>query len=129
MQPLYRRRRCREQIREFSLAIQDRRGFAETLAGDIAKLEIALQKEPWLMGDFQVIVDPDGHVNIIDLTRKFKDSTWKKRHHQQWLERIVNSLKSIVSAISAENIDEDELVESCPPVWWHHSSTPVDDDI
>ena len=63
------RRRCREQTKEFNLAIQDRTGFADTLERDIAKFKIALEKEPWLMNDFQAIIDPEGYVHLFDLTR------------------------------------------------------------
>ncbi|EJK54608.1 hypothetical protein THAOC_25747 [Thalassiosira oceanica] len=117
---------CYGKIKEFSLAVQDRRGFAHTLTRDIARLEIALEKELWLKNDFQVIIDSDGWVHMIDLTspcvgsicskRLSTLSTREKWFHHQKVGFISNGLRALVSTISeAENIDENELVKACDP--------------
>ncbi|EJK67909.1 hypothetical protein THAOC_10985, partial [Thalassiosira oceanica] len=103
----FRKMCCREQIKEFDSVIQDRRGFANTLTGDVAKLEIALEERLWLKNDFQVIIDPNGRQG---------GPKWAKTQHQKKVRRVLNSLRSLSSAVSeTENADESVLVKLCSP--------------
>ena len=93
------------------MAIQDKRGFADTLAGDIAKLEIALEEEPWLKNDFQAVIDPEGYVHLFDLTRPCVGSICSNEGAG-----ILNGLRSLVLAVSGtEKVEGNELVKSCVP--------------
>ncbi|EJK73587.1 hypothetical protein THAOC_04778 [Thalassiosira oceanica] len=122
--PHFRKMCCQEQIKEFDSVIQDRRGFANTLTGDVAKLEIALEERLWLKNDFQVIIDLDGNVHLIDLTRPCvgticssdEGSKKARMQHQIKVRRILNGLRSLSSAVSeTENADERVLVKLCSP--------------
>ena len=106
------------------MAIRDRRGFADTLTGDISKLGIALEEELWLKNDLQVIIDPEGYVHVIDLTSpcvgstctktRFTLSAAEKMYHRQRIGFVLNALRSLIPAITdGENADENELVRSC----------------
>ncbi|EJK64377.1 hypothetical protein THAOC_14893 [Thalassiosira oceanica] len=132
-------RRCRKQINEFNLAIQDRRGFADTLAGDIAKLEIALEKEPWLKNDFQVIIDTGGFVHLFDLTRpcvgsvclcvftsfsaltriieNLQPCVGSVCSNKGTVGNILNGLRSLVllAVSETENDNKKELTKACVP--------------
>ena len=96
------------------MAILDRNGFADTLTGDIAKLETALEGEPWLRKDLQVIIDPKGHVHVIDLSAPCggasctnSNSTSAKRK----VASIASSLRSFASAVSeSEKVDKHQCI-------------------
>ena len=104
-------------------------GFADTLTGDVVRLEIALEGELWLKNDLQALIDTESYVHIIDLKSPVglynmmsttmaslvgSQSESQENRHHQWVGSILNGLRSVVLAISdGENIDDVELVKSC----------------
>lgn len=105
-----RNRKCREEFPKFLSAISNKATFGKNLLRQIKSLAAVLEKEPWIIHDFQVLIDQKGNILHIDLDRKPAKMKMNASALELKQESAMNALKVIaVKVISAAN--ENDILE------------------
>jgi hypothetical protein len=105
-----RQKKCAKDFESFATSITDREAFSNRLLEQIASLAILLREEPWLLSDFQVLIDQFGTIIHIDLDRKPK-STKELDNQDDRRKFVLTSLKIILLKVVAGSrlIPSDQL--------------------
>lgn len=96
-----RQKKCAKDFYTFANSIDNKDAFANRLTEQIASLKALLGKEPWLLSDFQILIDKSGTLIHLDLDRK---PTIKKIENADFRRRyVVASLKIILQKVVVGN--------------------------
>jgi hypothetical protein len=91
----HRNRKCRNEFPKFLSSISNKAAFSQKLLREIETLHKVLKKEPWIMKDFQVLVDQMGNIFHIDLDRKPVELPFSARKLEDKQKFAMNALKVI----------------------------------
>ena len=99
-----RNQKCRTMLSDFLPGVVDKLSFFHHLQTQAKHLKSVFQKEPWLVWDFQILVDTNGTIHHIDLDRRPTGDMTKPKARRQY---IPSALKVLAWKVLATATDDD----------------------